>query len=236
MGGEQSVQGVQGMLSTVGILGKEYEQARRGADRGQGRQEHVFLSNLVRELFQTEQSARTHPLVEAERLGDVPPAHALRAVSAHAEGVLAELPGMMKAHDLPVSEGGRAMGNALSGLRDHLIDLLVNEEKSYRGTLIGMRHGIDLVELIRGVALVEGNALLATWCAGWIETRRPLVEAVARELAWFAAHPERAMGAVKNNPVAHAMQALVNGFEQVADKLGHLGSADGSKAKSADAG
>jgi hypothetical protein len=38
------------------------------------------------------------------------------------------------------------------------------------------------------------------------------------------------MAAVKNNPVAHAMQALVNGFEQVADKLGHPGSTDENKA------
>lgn len=193
-----------------------------GAQTGQARIEHAFLANLVRELFQTERSAKAHPVVEANRLGDVPPARALRAVSAHAERVLAELPALMEARDLPVSAGGSAVGEAFSTLRDHLADHLLNTEKSYRGTILGMRHGIDLVALIQDVAAASGDAALAAWCSRWLEARRPLVEAVACELAWFAAHPERALRPARESAVARLLQGLVNGFEQAALRLERL--------------
>lgn len=197
-----------------------HEPERAGdTERAQGAEEHAWLSNLVRELFQTEQSAKDHPLIEAERLGDVPPAHALRAISAHAETALAELPALVKRHHLPLSGGGKAVGAAFSSLRDNFADLLLSMEKSYRGTLLGMRHGVDLVELVQYVARAEGDVDLAMWCATWLEKRRALVDAAARELAWFAANPERAREAAKDNPLALGLQALVNGFEQIAVKL-----------------
>lgn len=183
------------------------------------RAEHAWLANLVRELFQTEQSAKLHPVIEAERLGDVPPAHVLRAVAEHAKTALAELPPLVERHDLPVSEGGKTVGAAFSSLRDHFADLLLNAEKSYRGTLLGMRHGVDLVELIEYAARHEGDVQLAEWCARWLGTRRPLVEAAARELAWFAANPARAREPAKDNPLALGLQALVNGFETIAERL-----------------
>ncbi|WP_437734217.1 hypothetical protein [Sorangium sp. So ce1335] len=182
----------------------------------------AFLANLVRELFQTEHSARTHPLVEAERLGDVPPAHAMRAVSAHAEAVLAELPALLGDRGLPVSAGGSAVGEVFSALRDRIADHLLSAEKSYRGTLLGMRHGIDLVELIQYVAAAEGETILAAWCARWLAARRPLVEAAAGELAWFAARPARATRAAKDSAVAHLLQGLVNGLETAAQQLRRL--------------
>ncbi|KYG10885.1 hypothetical protein BE21_58600 [Sorangium cellulosum] len=182
----------------------------------------AFLANLVRELFQTEHSAKAHPLVEAERLGDVPPAHAMRAVSAHAKAVLSELPSFLGERGLPISAGGSAVGHIFSALRGHLADHLLNAEKSYRGTLLGMRHGIDLVELIQYVATAEGDTQLAAWCARWLSARRPLVEAAAAELAWFAARPARATRAAKDSVVAHLLQGLVNGAELAAQRLRRL--------------
>lgn len=183
------------------------------------RADHAWLANLIRELFQTEQSAKEHPIIEAERLGDVPPAAVLRAVAAHAEAALAELPPLVVRHDLPVSEGGKTVGAAFSAIRDHFVDLLLNVEKSYRGTLLGMRHGVDLVELVQYVAREEGDVELARWCASWLEQRRPLVEAAARELAWFAANPSRAREPAKANPLALGLQVLVHGVEQLVEKL-----------------
>ena len=55
------------------------------------------------ELFQTERSAYRHPIREAKRLGDVPPAIALRAVAAHANEVLDELPKLARARGLAVA-------------------------------------------------------------------------------------------------------------------------------------
>lgn len=183
------------------------------------RPEHAWLATLVRELFQTETSACLHPIIEAERLGEVPPAQALRAVAAHATEVLEELPPLVARHELPVSQAGKLMGAALSALRDHFIDLLINMEKSYRGTLIGMRHGVDLTLLVQYTAREQGDEGLAQWCETWLARRRPLVEAVARELAWFAANPVLAREPVKANPLAVGLRALIQGAEQLAERL-----------------
>jgi hypothetical protein len=186
------------------------------------RADHAWLANLVRELFQTEESARQHPMLEAERLGEVPPADALRAVAAHARRTLAELPPLVRRHDLPVSNGGRRVGAAFSAIRDRFADLMLTAERSYRGTLLGMRHGVDLVLLIQSVARMEGDASLANWCDHWLERRRPLVEAAAQELAWFAANPARAREPARDNALAIGLQALVSGFEQLGARLRHV--------------
>lgn len=185
------------------------------------RADHAWLANLVRELFQTEQSAKDHPVLEAERLGEVPPAVALRAVAAHARRTLAELPPLVRRHDLPVSNGGRRLGTAFSTIRNRFADLILTAERSYRGTLLGMRHGVDLVILIQSVARMEGDVGLANWCDHWLERRRPLVEAAAQELAWFAANPARAREPAKDNPLAAGLQALVSGLEQLGSRLRH---------------
>ncbi len=183
------------------------------------RADHAWFSNLVRELFQTEQSAKDHPIIEAERLGDVPPALVLRAVAAHAEEALAELPPLVTRHDLPVSEGGKTVGAAFSAIRDHFADLLLNAEKSYRGTLLGMRHGVDLVELIHYVALEDGDESLAAWCTTWLERRRPLVEAAARELSWFAKHPSHARQPAKPSVFSLGLHVLIAGVEQLTERV-----------------
>lgn len=185
------------------------------------RSEHAWLSTLVHELFQTERSAKVHPIVEAERLGDVPPARVLRAVSAHAELALAELPPLVKRHQLPDSKVGRLVGSTFSTLRDRMFDLLLSAEKSYRGTLLGIRHGVDLVELIQYVAREDGDMVLVEWCGRWLERRRPLVEEAARELKWFAADPDRARAPARQNPLATGWRSLVHRFERVAGRLRH---------------
>lgn len=156
--------------------------------------EQALLKSLTHELFQTERSADVHPQREAERLGDIPPAEALRAVSAHAHEVLQELPALAKKHGLPDSFAGQAIGEFFSDMRQLLADRLIEPERSYRGTLLGIRHGVDLVELMRQVARVRGNGELAEWCAGWLAKRQPLVDAVAAQLAWFAQFPDQATG------------------------------------------
>jgi len=183
------------------------------------RADHTWLANLVRELFQTEESAKHHPLAEAERLGEVPPAEALRAVAVHARRTLAELPPLVRGHDLPVSDGGRTVGAAFSAIRERVADLMLTAERSYRGTLLGMHHGIDLVILIQSLARMEGDVELASWCEQWLERRRPLVEAAVQELAWFAANPARAREPATDNPLALGLQALVSGFEQFGARL-----------------
>ncbi len=153
---------------------------------------HDLLVTLTRELFQTERSASLHPIREAERLGDIPPAHALRRVAEHALGILARLPVLARAHALPVSTAGERAGGLFSFVRDALADRLIDPERSYRGTLLGMRHGIDLVRLMRDTAHAASDEDLEVWCGVWLDERTPLVEACAERLAWFAAHPAEA--------------------------------------------
>jgi hypothetical protein len=48
--------------------------------------------------------------------------------------------------------------------------------------------------LVSQVAQAQSRRELAQWCTRWLSERRPLVEAVAAELAWFAQSPEEAVG------------------------------------------
>lgn len=153
---------------------------------------HDLLVTLMRELFQTERSASLHPVREAERLGDVPPAHAFRRVADHAAGILERLPDLARLHGLPVSTAGKRVGEMFSSVRDLLADRLIDPERSYRGTILGMRHGIDLVRLMRATAKAGGDEDLAIWCGIWLDERIPLVETCAEQLTWFATHPAAA--------------------------------------------
>ena len=159
-----------------------------------GPAEQALLSSLFAELFQTEQSASLHSEREAMRLGDIPPAEALRGVAAHASGVLKELPGLAERHHLPVSVAGLALGRFLSASRQLVIDRIVEPERSYRGTLSGMRHGVDVVELIRHAAHAQHNAELETWCTEWLHKRTHLVKRVGKELEWFGKDAAASIG------------------------------------------
>ena len=147
-----------------------------------------LLPSLMTELFQTERSAYRHPIREAKRLGDVPPAIALRAVAAHANEVLDELPELARARGLAVAGVGAIVGETFSDVRHFFADRLVDRERSYRGTLLGMRHGIDLVSLLRAAAEDEADVELVAWCNRWLSVRRKLVIEVERELSWFGHH------------------------------------------------
>lgn len=154
-----------------------------------------LLDRLMVELFQTEQSAREHPQVEAQRLGDVAPARALRAVTEHASRALSELEALARDEGFsPPQPGvGRTIGQLFSLARRAVFDRMIDREKTYRGTLLGMRHGVDLVILVGAVARCEGRHRVAAFCDRWLETRVPLVDHVAAQLAWFAEHPRSAL-------------------------------------------
>jgi hypothetical protein len=149
---------------------------------------HALLASLFRELFQTEYSAKVHPRREARHLGEAP-AEALRAVSGHAAQVLRELPTIARAHELPVSRTALSVGALFSFVRETIADRIVESERSYRGTLLGMRHGIDLVKMIRMVADHNGLVDIGGFCTRWLDTREPLVAKVEQALSWFAHHP-----------------------------------------------
>jgi hypothetical protein len=160
---------------------------------GLSKDQQTLLDNLTRELFQTETSAVRHSNREADRLGNTPPALALRQVAAHASSILEQLPALAQRNGMIVSKGGAMVGELFSQVRDKLADALIDSERSYRGTLLGMQHGLGVVHLLLHFASVNGKSDLEQFCLSWIAGRTPLVEAVRDQLQWFAAHPSEAV-------------------------------------------
>lgn len=145
------------------------------------------------ELFQSERSAYRHPIREAQRLTDVPPAIALRAVAAHANEVLDELPELARARGIEIATAGIIASETFSNVRQFFADRFIDLERSYRGTLLGMRHGIDLVRLLRAAADDEADKELVAFCDRWLPVRERLVAGVERELDWFGHNPRVAL-------------------------------------------
>lgn len=151
-----------------------------------------LLMNLIRELYQTETSAVRHCRREADRLGDVPPGHAMRAISEHAMLALREWAELCARENLPVSAAGSLAGALFSELRDKLSDPLIQSERSYRGTLLGTRHGLDLAKMIASATDAAGKLALESFCQAWITTRSVLVLRAEEAMSWFPQHPEEA--------------------------------------------
>ena len=171
-------------------------------------EEKRLLETLFRELFQTERSAQRHCRVEADRLGTTPPAAALRAVARDADAILQELPALARRHGLPVSGSGIAIGTLFSMVRVTIADHCLDAERSYRGTLLGARHGVDLVRLIRVTARSPQHRELTQWCDAWLARREPLVEEVAHQLVWWGQHPSRARQAAQKGVLSRNVQRV----------------------------
>jgi hypothetical protein len=158
---------------------------------------HDLLPRLFVELFQTEESASEHSRVEAERLGDSPPARALRAVAAHAERVLPEIRRLAEVEGLDTTSLGTWIGAGFSVFRKRVFDQILGREKSYRSTLVGMHHGTDAVRLLRSAARAAGRERVEAFSDAWLAERIPLVTACTDQLDWFGANPTLALEPAK---------------------------------------
>jgi hypothetical protein len=152
--------------------------------------EDELLDTLLTEMAQTERSAVEHPRKEAARFaGGAPPVLALLAVADHAERALVEIERFPDG-----SSGlGEAIGRTFSAVRDAVADRLVSREKSYRGTLLGLQHGVDCALLVRAVADAGGRADVVAFLDRWLAERQPLVAACRGALEWFAHNPDLAL-------------------------------------------
>ncbi len=164
-----------------------------------------LLPALFAELYQTEYSAYRHPIREARRLGEVPPAVALRAIAAHANEVLDELPRLGRTRGLRVTSVGAAAVEALWTVRHAIAFRFMDAERSYRAVLLDLRRSVDLVHVLRALAAEESDDRLVAWCDRWLSTREWLVREAADELDWFGHHPEfAARPVVRARDVAQA--------------------------------
>jgi len=159
-----------------------------------------LLGKLIRELLRSEARALDHADREARRIGDAPPVLALRRVAEHATEARPRLLHALSAHGLPDTTHG--FGATLGTLRDLVVDrscatlrVAQDAERAFRAALIDLRHGLDVVRVLREVARLEGQFALIRWSDDWTPARRTLVARVAAQLAWFAdtAKPEITM-------------------------------------------
>jgi hypothetical protein len=143
-----------------------------------------LLEKLLRELLRSEQQAIEHVPREAKRIGEMPPVDALRDVAVHAMAMRPRFAQVLDGHDLAAGRGG--ISATLSTLRHLVTDRIHDAERAYRAALLDLRHGLDVVRVLREVARLEELFALIRWCDDWLPARRTLVARVEAQLAWFA--------------------------------------------------
>jgi hypothetical protein len=143
-----------------------------------------LLEKLLRELMRSEAQAIEHPPREARRIGESPPVIALRDVAVHALAMRPRLKLVLDGHELSSGRGG--ISATLSTLRQIVSDRIHDGERAYRSALLDLRHGVDVVRILREVARLEDLFALIRWCDDWLPARRTLVARVEAQLGWFA--------------------------------------------------
>lgn len=144
-----------------------------------------LLDKLLRELVRSEVQARDHAPREARRIGETPPVSALRDIALHAVMMGPRLTSVLEAYDVAVA----APAATFSTLRQLVAGRIYDAERAYRAALLDLRHGLDVVRVLREVARLEELFGLIRWCDDWLAARRTLVARVEAQLAWFAEQP-----------------------------------------------
>jgi len=146
-----------------------------------------LLDKLLRARLASEVQATEHAPREARRIGETPPVTALRDIGVHSLAMRPRLTQALEGHGLVAARGG--IGATLSSLRHIVADRMHDTERSYRAALLDLRHGLDVVRVLREVARLEELFGLIRWCDDWLGARRTLVARVEAQLDWFADQP-----------------------------------------------
>jgi hypothetical protein len=146
-----------------------------------------LLDKLLRELLRSETQAIEHAPREARRIGETSPVVALRDVAMHSLAMQPRLTHALEGHGLAAGRSG--ISATLSSLRHIVTDRIHDAERAYRASLLDLRHGVDVVRVLREVARLEELFGLIRWCDDWLPARRTLVARVEAQLAWFADQP-----------------------------------------------
>ncbi len=148
-----------------------------------------LIDKLVREVVRAETQALEHATREARRIGDADPTHALRAVAAHAQTMQPRFATMVSSHGLALPRSKH--GSRLAILRNFMTDHVTDAEHAFRSALMDLRHGVDVVQLLREVVHREELFGLIRWSDDWLGARRTLVARVEAQLPWFVEHETR---------------------------------------------
>ncbi len=148
-----------------------------------------LLDKLLRELLRSETQASEHAPREARRLGETAPVVTLRDVANHAKVMRPRLLQVLEAHSLAPHH--RGLAGTYNTIRQLVVDHIYDAERAYRGALLDLRHGVDVVRVLREAARLEELFALIRWCDDWLAERRALVARVEAQLGWFAEHHTR---------------------------------------------
>ena len=143
-----------------------------------------LLEKLLRELVRSEEQVIDSAPREAKRIGETDPVLALRDVAVHALSMRPRFAQVLDGHSLAAGRGG--ISATLSTLRHLVTDRIHDAERAYRSALLDLRHGLDVVRVLREVARLEELFALIRWCDDWLAARRTLVARVEAQLNWFA--------------------------------------------------
>lgn len=163
-----------------------------------------LIAVLLAEAFQAERAVRSHCGREADRLGSTPPGWSMRAVANRAQRALRDLRPLARERENNNNKenGGQGQAAALAArigrlvtdVRELSADIRVSTEKSYRATLLEIHQSSVAFLLLEDAAVAAGDQELADYCHRWLADRTRLIADAERDLAWFAANPERALG------------------------------------------
>lgn len=145
-----------------------------------------LLEKLIRETARAETQAVEHPMRESRRIGTTPPVEALQAVAEHATMMQARFATLLEGHELELHLNRAGLGTTLATLRHLVVDRVIDAERSYRSALLDLRHGVEVVKLLREITRREMFFGLIRWCDDWLGARRTLVARVEAQLGWFA--------------------------------------------------
>src|SRR4051812_16770113 len=106
-----------------------------------------LLDKLLRELVRSEAQAIEHAPREAKRIGETAPVQALRDVAAHALSMRPRFGQVLDGHSLAAGRGG--ISATLSTLRQLVTDRIHDADRAYRAALLDLRHGLDVVRVLR---------------------------------------------------------------------------------------
>lgn len=151
-----------------------------------GDENRRLLQKLVRETARSEAQAVDHPVREGKRIGPMPPVLALQAVADHATQMQERFAAMLDAHDLGPTLPRGGLSAALVSLRHLVVDRVVDPERAYRTALLDLRHGLEVVKLLRELARREMLFGLIRWADDWLGARRTHVARAEAQLGWFA--------------------------------------------------
>lgn len=148
---------------------------------------------LCRELAQSEHDAIIHCCREASRYGAQAPGQVLRVIADHARELRPRLDWLWRGKQPLGVRAGRVVAEIFSAVRHFAVDWMIDAERSYRATLLGLEHGLGVARLLREVFVQQQDYDALRVCDELIEGRTRLLARAADRLRWFAEHPDVAL-------------------------------------------